>query len=76
MFVPITSEVTIKTGMVLKEIATDLLFEVGVRLKNGKEVWGEDSWEITELAPANHDRVALALPRQELSMKYFAEIKD
>ena len=31
MFVPITSEVTIDTGMVLKEIATERLFEVGQR---------------------------------------------
>lgn len=76
MFVPITSEVTIKTGMVLKEIATEVLFEVGHRLKNEKEVWGPDTWEITEIAPDSLDRVALALPRQELAMKYLAEVED
>ncbi|MEO5979168.1 MAG: hypothetical protein ABIS36_00315 [Chryseolinea sp.] len=76
MFVPITSEVTIKTGMVLKEIATEVLFEVGHRLKNKEAVWGPDTWEITEIAPDNLDRIALALPRQELSMKYLAEVED
>ena len=42
MFVPITSEVTIDTGMVLKEIATERLFEVGQRLSDKEEVWGDD----------------------------------
>ena len=76
MFVPITSEITIKTGMVLKEIATDQLFEVSERVANGREVWGEDSWNITEIAPGDLHRTLLALPRQRLSEKYLAEVAD
>ncbi|HTE30150.1 MAG TPA: hypothetical protein VK666_07235 [Chryseolinea sp.] len=76
MFVPITSEVTINTGMVLKEIATDRLFEVGHRLSNKKEVWGDDPWELTEIASGNSARTAIALTYQELAMKYLAEVED
>ena len=76
MFVPITSEVTIDTGMVLKEIATERLFEVGQRLSTKEEVWGDDSWELTEIAPGNLGRIAMALPYQILAQKYFAEVED
>ena len=76
MFVPITSEVTINTGMVLKEIATGRLFEVGERLTDNTEVWGDDSWELTEITTGNPGRTALALPYQELAMKYLAEVED
>jgi hypothetical protein len=76
MFVPITSEVTINMGMVLKEIATDRLFEVGHRLSKKEEVWGDDSWELTEIAPGNSARTAIALPYQDLAMKYLAEVED
>jgi hypothetical protein len=76
MFVPITSEVTIGTGMLLKEIATDRLFEVNERLANGAEIWGADTWRITENVSADPDRTSLTLTRQELSRKYFAEVED
>jgi hypothetical protein len=76
MFVPITSEVTINTGMVLKEIATDRLFEVGHRLSDNEEVLGDDPWELTEIAPGNPARTAIALPYQVLAMKYLAEVED
>jgi len=69
MLVPITSEVTINTGMVLQEIATDRLFEVGHRLSN-------DSWELSEIAPGNSARTAISLRYQELAMKYLAEVED
>ena len=75
MFVPITSEVTIDTGMVLKEIATERLFEVGRRLSDKEEVWGDDPCELTEIAPGNLGRTAIALPYQELARKYFAEVE-
>ena len=75
MFVPITSEVTIGTGMVLKEIATERLFEVGARLSE-HEVWGDDAWELTEVTPGNIGQTALALPYQDLAMKYLAEVED
>jgi hypothetical protein len=76
MFVPITSEVNIETGMVLKEIATGHLFEVGARLNNREEVWGDDPWELTEIAPGNLERTALALPYDALAQKFFAEVND
>ena len=76
MFVPITSEVTIDTGMVLKEIATERLFEVGQRLSTKEEVWGDDSWELTEIAQGNLTRIANALPYSVLAQKYFAEVED
>lgn len=76
MFVPITSEVTFNKGMVLKEIATDRLFELGQRLSNNEEVWGDDSWELTEIAPGNPARTAIALRYQVLAMKYLAEVED
>ena len=75
MFVPITSEVTINTGMVLKEIATDRLFEVGQRLSDKEEVWGDDPWELTEITPGNL-RTPIALPYQILAQKYFAEVEE
>ena len=76
MFVPITSEVNIGTGMVLKEIATGHLFEVGARLNNREEVWGDDPWEIMELEPGNRERTALAVKYDDLARKYFAEVND
>jgi hypothetical protein len=76
MFVPITSEVTINKGMVLKEIATKRLYEVGERLSDNEEVWGDDSWELTEITPGHYGQTALALPYQELAMKYLAEVED
>lgn len=71
MFAPITSEITLGTGTILQEIATDKLFEVGVRLKNVG-----DTWEITEIAPHNSTKIAMALTRQELSMKFMAQVED
>jgi len=76
MFVPITSEVTINTGMVLKEIATERLFEVGKRLSDKEEVWGDDSWELTEVGPEHVGRIAIALPYEALTRKYLAEVED
>jgi len=76
MFVPITSEINIGTGTVLKEIATDRLFEVNERLPMGSEVWGEDMWRITENVPADLRQTTLTLSRQQLSEKYFAEVEE
>jgi len=76
MFVPITSEVTISTGTVLKEIATERLFEVGQRLSDNEEVLGDDPWQITEITPGNLGRSSLALAYEELTRKYFAEVED
>jgi len=74
MFVPITSEVTIETGSVVKEIATGHLFEVGARLNNREGVWGDDDWELTELTPDHRHRTVLAAKHEDLVRKFFAEV--
>jgi len=74
MFTSITSEITIETGSVLKEIATGRLFEVGKRLKNDSQLWGDDPWEITEITPG--DRTWKAIGYLELAEKYHAEVED
>ncbi len=76
MFVPVTSEVIIKNGMVLKEIATNELFEVAERLPHRSEVWGEDTWTIMKVEPQQFNRMPVELTRQELSMKYLAEVDE
>lgn len=76
MYAPITSEITIETGMVLKEISTGQLFSVAGRLKSGTEVSGEDKWKITPADTENSDRLPIVLARQELSEKYFAEVEE
>jgi hypothetical protein len=45
-------------------------------LSDKEEVLGDDSWELTEIAPGKPARTAIALPYQELAMKYFAEVED
>jgi hypothetical protein len=76
MDAPITSEIDIESGMVLKEIATGQLFVVGERVKHGHEVSGEDIWNITPAASENTNRSSLVLSRNELSEKYFAAVED
>jgi hypothetical protein len=77
MFVPITSEVTLNKGMVLMEIATDRLFTLGQRLSNNPEVWGDDSWELTEINPdTTSSSVAVRLSYLDLAKKYLAEVEE
>jgi hypothetical protein len=76
MDAPITSEIDIEPGMILKEIATGKLFAVGERLKFGTEVAGEEAWRIIPANTASADRSPLTLTRNELSEKYFAAIED
>jgi hypothetical protein len=76
MYAPITSEITLRTGMVLREISTDQLFEVTERLKSGTNVSGEDIWKLTPIGGGQLDRLPVVLPRQELSEKYFAEVEE
>ena len=76
MYVPITSEVTLGTGTVLREISTGRLFEVGERLKHGAEVSGEDEWTITPVGDPKALRSPVTLSRQELAQKYFADDED
>jgi hypothetical protein len=75
MDAPITSEIDIETGLVLKEIATGQLFVVGERVKHGHEVAGEDVWNITPAGDRTNQSLRV-LSRNELSEKYFAEVED
>lgn len=74
MFVPITSEITIGTGTVLKEIATSHLFTVSRRLKNDSEVWGDDPWELLEIIGTDPQRKTIAYG--ELSEKFLAQVEE
>lgn len=71
MFEPITSEINLHTGQVLKEIATGTLFEIGVRMRDGS-----DKWEVKEIAPDDQSRIIMVADRQTLAMKFFAEAED
>lgn len=73
MFVPITSEITLGTGTVLKEIKTDRLFQLARRLKDGDGVWGDDPWELLEIMGTDPERKAVAY--HELTEKYLAEVE-
>lgn len=73
MYSPITSEITLGTGTVLREISTGRLFEVSERLKPAAEVSGEDIWKITPITNENDNRLPRVLTRQELSERYFAD---
>jgi hypothetical protein len=75
MFVPITSEVTLKTGMVLMEIATDRLFKIGQRLNNKEKVWSDEAWELTEIDSSSSSD-SIILPYPDLAMKYLAEVEE
>lgn len=76
MDAPITSEINIEIGMVLKEIATGQLFVVGERLKFGTDVAGEDTWKITPAGSTSLNTSHRMLTRNELSERYFAELED
>ena len=71
MFEPITSEIDLHTGQVLKEIATGSLFEVGMRMRDGT-----DKWEIKEIAPEDRSKIIMVADRQTLAMKFFAEAQE
>lgn len=67
MFKPITSEITIKTGMILQEIASGREFEVGFKLNDGS-----DQWHIKEADQSGAKE--FIVDRQTIAMKYFAEV--
>ena len=68
MYEPITSEITLHTGLILKEIATGQLFEVGVRSNDGS-----DTWQLIEIVDPGLSRIELMADRQTIAMKYLAE---
>jgi len=71
MFEPITSEIDLHTGQVLKQIATGSLFEVGVRMRDGS-----DKWELKEIVPEDRSHLVMVADRQTIAMKFFAEAED
>jgi len=71
MYEPITSEITLHTGLVLKEIATSQLFEVGVRANDGS-----DTWQLIEITDPGLSRIELMADRQTIAMKYLAEVEE
>ncbi|MEJ7645897.1 MAG: hypothetical protein WKF87_14980 [Chryseolinea sp.] len=71
MFEPITSEITLRTGLILKEIATGQLFHVGVRSHDGK-----DTWQLIEIVDPGLSRIELMADRQMIAMKYHAEVEE
>jgi hypothetical protein len=75
MYTPITSEITIEIGTVLREISTGRLFLVTERLKPETDVSGEDIWRITSKVRESFDN-EVVLTRQQLSEKYFAEVGE
>ncbi len=74
MFVPITSEVTLKSGMIVKRISTDHLFKLGERLQNNPKVLGDYPWELIEVPSRDGNRIAVGY--MELAEKYFAEVEE
>jgi hypothetical protein len=74
MYAPITSEINIEPGMVLKEIATNQRFSVEGRLRSTVEIAGEDFWRIIPLDDTS--RLPVVIARQELSEKYFVDVDD
>jgi hypothetical protein len=70
MYEPITSEVTLRTGLVLKEIATGQLFTIGVRSHDGS-----DTWQLIESVDPGLSRIELMADRQTIAMKYLAEVQ-
>ncbi len=74
MHAPITSEINIEPGLLLREIATDQLFTIEGRLRSTLEVTGEDVWRIVPVD--NLSRSPVVMSRQELSEKYFVEIDE
>jgi hypothetical protein len=73
MYAPITSEINIEIGTVLREISTEQPFTVVERLKFHSDTPGEDTWRIKP-ADAGSDALSLLLTRRQLSEKYFAEV--
>ncbi len=70
MFKPITSEIIIKTGMILRQIASGREFEVGLKLNDGS-----DRWYIKEVDNSDLKAKEFIVDRQILAMKYFADVE-
>jgi len=73
MYAPITSEINIETGMLLRDISTEQLFTVMERLKYHTDTPGEDTWRIKPTDEGS-DALPLLLTRRQLAEKYFAEV--
>ena len=73
MYIPITSEITLGIGTMVREISTGYLFTVAERVEHNENVLGEDTWQLAPVGAENPHRKPIVLTRQELSEKFFAE---
>lgn len=76
MYAPITSEVILERGLVLKEIATEQQFRVAERVVPDAPVAGEEAWRLEPIGPDGAVRKALVLPRQMLSERFVADVGE
>jgi hypothetical protein len=71
MYAPITSDIVINIGTVLREISTGQLFTAVERLLGDHDTSGEDIWRLVPMD--NPERSSIIKSRNELSEKFFAE---
>ena len=71
MYAPITSDIVINIGTVLREISTGQLFTAVERLLGEHDISGEDIWRLVPMD--NPERPAIIKSRNELSENFFAE---
>jgi hypothetical protein len=73
MYAPITSDIVINIGTILREISTGQLFTAVERLQGEHDISGEDIWRLIPTGTPNPERSSITLSRTELSEKFFAE---
>jgi len=71
MYAPITSDIVINIGTVLRQISTGQLFTAVERLQGDHDTSGEDIWRL--VAMDNPQGSFITISRTELSEKFFAE---
>jgi hypothetical protein len=71
MYAPITSDIVINIGTVLRQISTGQLFTAVERLLGDHDISGEDIWRLVPLD--NPGGSSITMSRTELSEKFFAE---
>jgi len=71
MYAPITSEININIGTVLREISTGQLFTAVERLLGQHDTSGEEIWRLEPID--NPKRLPITMSRNVLSELFFAE---
>ena len=74
MFAPITSEITIEKGMLLKEIASGKLYQVNRRIENNPDIATDPIWELNNVEETGNALKSLLY--EELVSKYFAQVEE